>query len=122
MNSLTSGQRRYLRGLANQLDPVILIGKGGASESVLNAVDDALEAHELIKIRFNDFKDEKKALTDHIARETQAEVAGLIGHVAILYRRHPDPKKRKIQLPDPAGAPGGSGRKIPGTKPDSSKG
>ena len=103
MNLLSSGQRRFLRGLANNLDPVILIGKGGVSEAVLNAVDEALDAHDLIKIRFNDFKDEKNALIDLIARETQAEVAGRIGHVAILYRRHEDPEQRKIHLPEPSG-------------------
>jgi len=103
MSLLSSGQRKYLRGLANRLDPVILIGKGGVSEALLNAVDEALDAHELIKIRFNGFKDEKNELIDRIARETQAEVAGRIGHVAILYRRHEDPDKRKIQLPEPTG-------------------
>lgn len=104
MALLTSAQRKFLRGLANRLDPVILIGKGGVTEALLNAVDEALDAHELIKIRFNGFKDEKHELIDRIARQSQAEVAGRVGHVAILYRRHEDPEKRRIALPNPSGS------------------
>lgn len=99
MPPLSSAQRKFLRGLAHHLDPVVLVGKQGVSDMLVRAILEALEAHELIKIRFNEFKNEKKKLTDEIARRTGAEIAGMIGHVAILFRPHPDPEKRKITLP-----------------------
>ncbi len=99
MPKLTSAQRNFLRGLAHHLDPVVLVGKQGVSDMLVKAVVAALEAHELIKVRFNEFKEEKRKLTDEIARRTGCEAVGLIGHVAILYRPHPDKEKRKIELP-----------------------
>ncbi len=99
MPTLTSVQRKFLRSLAHHLDPVVLVGKQGISDMLVKAVVAALEAHELVKVRFNEFKEEKRALTDEIARRTGCEVVGMIGHVAILYRPHPDQEKRKIELP-----------------------
>ncbi|MBN2415376.1 ribosome assembly RNA-binding protein YhbY [bacterium] len=99
MTALTGKQRRYLRSLANTLEPSVLIGKQGLSEGVLAKIDESLNAHELIKIRFLEFKDEKKELTETIVRATGASLAGLIGHVAILFRAASDPEKRSIVLP-----------------------
>ena len=99
MIELTSKQRKYLRGLAQKLDPVIIVGKQGVTDALVQATREALEAHELIKIRFNEFKDEKKELTAEIAERTLSQVAGGIGHVFILYREHPEPEKRKVILP-----------------------
>jgi RNA-binding protein len=61
----------------------------------------ALDAAELIKIKFSDHKEKelKTALIDEIASATHSHVAGMVGHVAILFRQHPDPAKRKIKLP-----------------------
>lgn len=100
MPELSSAQRKYLRAQAHHLDPVILIGKQGLSDMVVRAVADALEAHELIKVRFNEFKDDKGELIDQIVQRTNCAVAGKIGHVAILYKRQSNPEKRKIQLPE----------------------
>jgi RNA-binding protein len=99
MTDLTSTQRKYLRSQAHHLDPVVLVGKQGITETLLRAVDAALEAHELIKMRFNDFKPEKKALTAQVAEHSHCQVAGILGHVAILYREHPEEEKRKIRIP-----------------------
>jgi len=100
MKPLSSTQRKFLRSSAHHLDPVILIGKQGITDALVKAAVEALDAHELIKIRFNEFKTEKAALAETIANRAGAEIAGMIGHVAILYRRHPEPDKRKIVLPD----------------------
>lgn len=99
MSTLTGYQRRYLRGLANPLKPVILIGKSGLTGQVIDAIDAALADHELIKVRFLELKEERKQLSAEIAGKTGSELAGLIGHVALFYRRNSDPAKRKIQLP-----------------------
>ncbi len=99
MSQLTGAQRKFLRGMANRLEALIIVGKQGASDSLIRATDAELEAHELIKVRFNEFKDEKDALSEKIAAATSAEVVGRIGHVVMLYRQHPDVEKRSITLP-----------------------
>lgn len=95
---MTSQQRKHLRGLAHHLDPVVMIGKQGVTDGIIAATIKALDAHELIKVRFLDFKEEKKDLTAQLAEATSCEIAGIIGHVAILYKEHPDADKRKIDL------------------------
>lgn len=95
---MTSQQRKHLRGIAHHLDPVVMIGKQGLTGGIITATAKALDAHELIKVRFLDYKEEKKELTGQLAEATASEIAGLIGHIAILYKEHPDPEKRKIDL------------------------
>jgi len=99
MSPLTGAQRKFLRGMANRLEALIIIGKQGATDSVIRATAAELEAHELIKVRFNEFKDEKDALAEKIAAATGSEIVGRIGHVVVLYREHPEPEKRSIKLP-----------------------
>lgn len=97
---LAGYQRRALRAAAHDLDPVVHVGQGGVGDSLLKSVDEALTAHELIKMRFVDHKEQKKQLAAEIAAKLDAAVAGVVGHVAILYRPHPDPKERRIVVPD----------------------
>ncbi len=99
MTELNSGQRKYLRGLAHHLEPSVIVGKQGVTDSLVASIEKSLLAHELIKIRFNDHKPEKKVLSSTIAERTASQIAGIIGHVAILYRAHPEKEKRAIQLP-----------------------
>jgi len=100
MKELTGRQRKHLRGLAHDLDPVVHVGGKGLTDAVLGEVDLALESHELIKIRFLD-PDEKKAQAREIADRLDAALAGLIGHVGIFFRPHPDPEQRRIELSKP---------------------
>lgn len=97
---LSGYQRKYLRGLAHTLKPVVTVGKAGISIPLLEEVEQALSDHELIKIRFANFKDEKKQLSHDIVRETRGHLAGMIGHVAIFYRPRQDPEKQTIHLPE----------------------
>lgn len=99
MNELKGADRRYLRKLAHGLQPCVQIGKAGLTPNVLAQVEQNLLAHELIKVRFIDHKDEKKALSAELAAATRSELAGTVGHLAILYRPHPHPEKRRIRLP-----------------------
>ena len=99
MDELRGFQRRYLRGLANPIKPNVSIGKNGITDEVLQAIKEDLDTHELIKVRFQDFKEQRKALSAELAAKTHSHLAGVIGHVAILYRQHPDPEKRQITLP-----------------------
>ncbi len=99
--NLIGSERRYLRSLAHHLQPIVHIGKTGVTPGVLAEIDRALEHHELIKVRFLDFKEEKKALSQTIAAETHGEMVGLVGHIAIFYRQHPEPEKRCVSFPTP---------------------
>lgn len=101
MQPLTSSQAKYLRGLAHGLNPVVFIGHKGITPAVLDSVHEALDAHELIKLKFIDFKDRhlKAGMAAEIEAKTDSRLAGLIGHTAIFYRRHPDAEKRRITLP-----------------------
>ena len=96
---LKGSDRKHLRGLAHHLKPVVQVGKQGLIENLISTVSQALDAHELIKIKFVDLKSQKRELSCEIARRTQSEVAGLVGNIAILYRQHSLPEKRKIRLP-----------------------
>jgi RNA-binding protein len=101
MTALKGFQKKYLRGVSHSLKPVVLIGKEGITGGVIRAVEAGLSQHELIKIKFNDFKEkeQKEAITGEVAGKTGSELAGMIGHTAILYRPQADPEKRKIRLP-----------------------
>ncbi|MGM0452203.1 MAG: YhbY family RNA-binding protein [Thermodesulfobacteriota bacterium] len=101
MAELKASQRKYLRAKAHAMKPAVYLGQKGLSPSVFDAIDGALDAHELIKLKFVDFKEkhEKTALAEAIEEELNTEMVGMIGHVAIFYRRHKDPEKRRIDLP-----------------------
>jgi RNA-binding protein len=100
MTKLKGFQRRHLRALAHHLDPICLVGKNGVSDTLIGSIDAALDARELIKVKFNDCKPEKKELSALIEQRTRSHLVGLIGNIAILYRRHPDPEKRSIDIPE----------------------
>ena len=96
---LTSKQRKYLRGLAHSLEPVVHVGRAGVNEGVLHATRRALEEHELIKVKIAADRDERARMAGVIERDCDAELAGAIGTIAILYRPNPDPEKRRILIP-----------------------
>jgi RNA-binding protein len=94
-------QKKYLKGLAHRLKPVVLIGQNGLTDSVVGSALNALEKHELIKVKFieHKHKNQKKSIAESIGDQTQSEMVGIIGHTAIFYKPHPDPAKRSISLP-----------------------
>lgn len=90
MTLLSGKAARRLRALAHGLDPVVAIGKEGLSEGVLSATERALGDHELVKVKLPDIeRGERTALAERLALSTRAQLAGTLGRVAILYRRHP---------------------------------
>ncbi len=101
MQPLKSFQKKYLRGLAHGLRPVVQIGQKGLSEGLIAELDQALEVHELIKIKFNDgkTKGDKLKLLDEICTKDQCELVALLGHVGILYRRHHDRDRKHLRVP-----------------------
>ncbi|MEM8994829.1 MAG: ribosome assembly RNA-binding protein YhbY [Acidobacteriota bacterium] len=102
MLELTGKQKRHLRGLAHDLKPIAHLGKQGLSEAFLRELDDALEHHELVKVKFVEFKDEKKAISRSITEKLGCAEAGRVGHLLILFRPARQEQHRKIRLPKPA--------------------
>lgn len=99
MHPLTPRQRSFLKSLANPLKPVIFIGKGGLDAGLLQAARSALDDHELVKIKFLEFKEQKIEMCHQIEHECQCQQVGMIGHVAIFYRKSSRAEKTKIVLP-----------------------
>lgn len=102
MEKLKGFQKKYLRGLAHSMKPVIFIGQKGLTPAIRLSTEEALARHELIKVKFIDFKekDQKSEIMGALESETGSEVVGTIGHTAILYRRQNDPERRRIALPE----------------------
>jgi RNA-binding protein len=96
---LSDTQRKYLRRLGHELNPVVLIGNSGLSPNLVAEMDGALAHHELVKVRARvgdrDVRDEMLA---ELAKVTRSEQVQRIGHVALFYRANPE--KTKILLPD----------------------
>lgn len=94
----TNAQRKFLRGMGQTLQPVVYVGARGAIRSVVNAVSEQLEIHELIKIRVH----ESAGMTTEVAAlwlrgETGADIVQILGHVLVLYK--PRKEKPTIKLP-----------------------
>ena len=101
MKKLTGFQAKYLRSLAHGLKPVIFVGQKGVTDALVASTEQALDRHELIKVKFIEFKEKKhkKEIAEAIEMKTGCHMAGMIGHVATFYRPHSDPEKRKVVLP-----------------------
>ena len=97
---ITSKQRAYLRSLAAVIDPIFQIAKGGVTPELVSAIDQALEARELIKINVlpncEELEGDAYALCDLVAARTQAEPVQVIGNKFVLYRLT---EKPQITLP-----------------------
>ncbi|MBS5726162.1 MAG: ribosome assembly RNA-binding protein YhbY [Clostridiales bacterium] len=84
---LTSKQRARLRAMANSLDTIFQVGKGGIEASLVKGVSDALEARELIKLRVLDNAAySAREAADALAAATGADVVSVIGSRFVLYR------------------------------------
>ena len=95
---MTGKQRAYLRGLANGLETILYVGKGGLSENVIKQADEALTARELVKGRVLEASLMTAAeACQALAEATGAEGVQSIGSRFVLYRAHPS--EPKIRLP-----------------------
>lgn len=96
---LTSKQRSYLKGLANNTDTIAYIGKEGITEGFLKQLDDALEARELVKISIqkNSILDTKEAANE-VAKSTRSEFVQSIGRKFVLYRKSKENPKIELSV------------------------
>ena len=95
---LSGSQKRALKARAQLLEPSLKLGHGGVSPGFLASLQTELARHELVKIKFTDFKDEKKVLAPQIAEATHSELVMRVGNVAVYFR----PKTAQQTSPDPA--------------------
>ena len=99
MKNITSSQRSYLKSKAHHLEAIIFIGKNGIIDGTIHSIIASLDARELIKVKFRDFKNDKKELSKQIAAQTHSIIVGIIGHTLILFKQNIDLEKRKYILP-----------------------
>jgi RNA-binding protein len=101
MKKLEGFQRKYLRGLAHGLKPIVLIGQKGLTDELVKSAEQAFQSHELIKVKFNDFKEkeQKEEISKTLEKKTGSQLVGAVGHIYIFFRQQEDPEKRRIYLP-----------------------
>lgn len=88
---LSSNQKRYLRGLAHGLKPVILVGAKGVGDALIAELDLALDHHELVKVKIAaEDREARDALVDVLVERSDATLVQRIGNIACLYRRNAD--------------------------------
>lgn len=98
MIELTSKQRKNLEKLAHDLQPIVIVGGAGVTDGVISMVDNSLAAHELIKVKFNEYKDKIRDLTTELCEKTDATLVRIIGFTVILFREAEEEEDRKIKL------------------------
>jgi RNA-binding protein len=86
MDSLTSTQVRDLKAQAQRLKATLKIGKEGLSPQFLAALDEVLKHHELVKVKFDEFKEQKKELAPQLAEKSGSHLVTRVGNVVVLYR------------------------------------
>lgn len=96
---MTTKQRAYLKGLAMNIDPIFQIGKSSMTPGLTQAIAEALEARELIKINvLQNCADDPRELAEIVAERTRSQIVQVIGKKIVLYKEGKDEKK-KIILP-----------------------
>ncbi|MBC8096706.1 MAG: YhbY family RNA-binding protein [Akkermansiaceae bacterium] len=86
LEPLGNPQIRKFKATAQRLEPMFKIGKAGLSEGFVRSVSEALDQHELVKIKFVEFKEEKKELAPSLAEKTSSHLIMRVGNVMVLHR------------------------------------
>ena len=89
LEPLNNSQLRKFKATAQSLEPILKIGKAGLSEGFIRSVDVALAQHELVKIKFVEFKEQKKELAPQLAEKTGSHLVMRVGNVMVLHRPRP---------------------------------
>ena len=97
-SDLTNAQIARLKGLAQRMEATLKVGRAGLSPGFLEMLRIELDRHELVKVKFAEFKEQKKSLAPEMAEKTGARLVTLIGNVAVLYRPNEAEEKRKVRL------------------------
>ena len=94
---INAKQRKFLEKNAQGLNALVQIGGAGVTENQISQISRLLDEHELIKIKFNEIKDEKRDLSTEISEKTDATFVRLIGNVLILYRPSKEVEDRQFE-------------------------
>lgn len=97
--TLTNAQIRHLKSLAHHLKPLSYVGKQGITEAFVKSVGQTLFDHELVKVKFNEYQDEKDGLSEELARQCGANIVAMVGNTVILFKQQSDEDRRKVKLP-----------------------
>ena len=84
--TLTGAEKRALKSRAQLLEAIVRIGQAGLTEAVVASLDEALCQHALVKVRFADFKEERRTLAPQLAEATRSVLVQQVGNVAVFYR------------------------------------
>jgi RNA-binding protein len=98
VETLNPRQRRRLSGMAQSLDCAIILGRAGATPELTARLAELLDRHELVKLRFGDFKAERREIAEELASQTGSALVRLIGFVAIFWKPNPDLEGREIEI------------------------
>jgi len=90
---VTSKFRAALRGEAQTLSPYVMVGHEGITEGVVSALVEALACHELVKVRFQDFKDMTRDLANELAEKSQSLLVATTGFTAVFYKENPETRR-----------------------------
>src|SRR5438105_3268498 len=89
LEPLTNSQIRKFKATAQHLEPLLKVGKAGLSEGFVRSVTEALGQKELVKIKFVEFKEQKKELAPRLAEITSSHLIMRVGNVMVLHRPRP---------------------------------
>jgi len=93
LEPLNNSQIRKFKAAAQHLEPMLKVGKAGLSEGFIRSVDVVLTQHELVKIKFVEFKEQKKELAPQLAEKTASHLIMRVGNVMVLHRPKPVTEK-----------------------------
>jgi len=95
--TISNSQKRFLRGMTHHINPVVSVGEKGLSANVFKELEQALDHHELIKVKLRADRETRAVLIERIVSECRATLVHTIGQVACFFRRNPE--KPVIELP-----------------------
>ena len=96
LEPLNNSQIRKFKSVAQLLEPMLKVGNAGLSEGFIRSVDLALARHELVKIKFAEFKEQKKELAPQLAGKTASHLIVRVGNVMVLHRPKVETLKTEI--------------------------
>ena len=96
---LSNPQIRRFKAAAQRLEPMLKVGKAGLSDGFVRSVDEALSQHELVKIKFAEFKEQKKELAPQLAEKTASHLIMRVGNVMVLHRPKPEGQPAIPEMP-----------------------
>jgi RNA-binding protein len=107
---MKESEKAWLRSRGQLLEPIVRLGHSGVSAEFLAELNRCLDNAELVKIKFNNFKDQRRTLAPQIATATNSVLVGVVGHTALFFRQQPDPAKQRYLY---------ESKKMAGPKPES---